>query len=48
MNRISIVIAVLLAAAVIAALVFVRKHKSGCGGCSGCEGCSKSCDRRQR
>ena len=51
MNLISMVIAVLLAAAVIAAYFNAMKHKhscGGCSGCSGCDGCRKSCGRKQR
>ena len=47
MNWVSIVIAVLLAAAIIAALAFMRKHKCSCGGCSGCEECGKCCGKRK-
>ena len=48
MNWISIVIAFMLAAAVISALIFVRKHKGSCGGCIGYDECSKRCDKKQQ
>ena len=51
MNWVSILIALLLAAAVIAALLSARKHKGSCGGCSdysGCDRCSRNCENRQR
>ncbi len=52
MNTISIVIGLLLAAAVIAAFVSARRNKGSCGGCSGCSGCegcggcSRNCGRK--
>ena len=48
MNTVSIVIALLLAVAVIAAFVYARRHRGSFGGCGGCDGCSRNCDKRER
>ncbi len=47
MNTVSILIAVLLAAAVLLAFISARKHGGGCSGCSGCASCGKSCPKRK-
>ena len=48
MNTVSVVIALLLAVAVIAAFVYARRHRDSCGGCGGCDVCSRNCDKRKR
>ncbi len=43
MNIWDIVFAVLIAAALVAAIVFIRAKKSKDKGCCGCAGCSGNC-----
>ena len=48
MNTVSVLIAVLLIAAIVGAIRSAGKHKGGCGGCDGCAGCTRSCEKRKR
>ena len=46
MGWVDIVLLVLVAAAIVAAVVYTRRHQGGCGcGCSGCAN-SKTCGKK--
>jgi hypothetical protein len=48
MNLATAIILLLVIAAVLAAVLSLRKHSGGCDGCNGCSACGdKTCQRRK-